>query len=90
MNPKQDGQLTQWHNVETIEQKGFDEYRSRQSIISNGSNTRAGSRINSSNVVTGMVLATMSPTPKLEWKKILKGNGQSCISVYFLYLLLMM
>ena len=45
------------------------EYWSRQSIILNGSDTRAGSRINSSNVVTDVVPTTTSPTPKLEWGK---------------------
>ena len=44
-----------------------DEYRSRQLIILNGSDTRAGSRINSSNVVIGVVPATTSPTPKSKW-----------------------
>ena len=53
-------------------------------------NTCVGSRVDSSNVDTGVVPTTTSPILKLEWKKILKGNGQSCISVYFLYLLLMM
>ena len=43
-----------------------DEYQSRQSIILSGSDTHAGSRINSFNVVTGVVPATTSPTPKLE------------------------
>ena len=42
-----------------------DEYWSRQSIISNGSDTHAGSRVNSFDMVTGVVPATMSPTPKL-------------------------
>ena len=46
-----------------------DEYCSRRLIISNESDTRAGSRINSSNVITGVVPAAMSPTPKLEWGK---------------------
>ena len=45
------------------------EYQSRQSIILSGSDTRAGSRINSSNVVTDVVSATTSLTPKLEWGK---------------------
>ena len=40
-------------------------------------------------MVTGVVPITTSPMLKLEWKKILKGNEQSCINVYFLYLLLM-
>ena len=47
-----------------------DEYWSRQFIISNGSDTRAGSSVNSSNVITGVVPATTSLTPKLEWGKV--------------------
>ena len=67
-----------------------DKYWPRQPSTLNGSNTCVGSRVDSSNMDIGMMPATTSPMPKLEWKKILKGNGQSCISVYFLYLLLMM
>ena len=59
-----------------------DEYWSRQSIISNGSDTRVGSNVNSFDVVTGAVLATISPTPKLEWEKYIKREMGRVISVY--------
>ena len=53
--------------------------------------TCVDNRVDPSNMDTDVVLATTSPTPKLEMeRKILKENEQSCLSVYFLYLLLMM
>ena len=46
-----------------------DEYRPRQPGTLNGSNTCVGSKVDASNVDTGVVPATTSPTPKLEWGK---------------------
>ena len=37
-------------------------------LSQNGSNTRTGSRVYSSDVVTDVVPATTSPTLKLEWE----------------------
>ena len=59
-----------------------DEYWSRQSIISNGSDTCVSSNVNSFDVVTGVVSATTSPTPKLEWEKYIKREMDRVISVY--------
>ena len=59
-----------------------DEYWSRQSIISNGSDTRVGNSVNSSDVVTDVVPATTPPTPKLQWEKYIKRKMDRVISVY--------
>ena len=61
-----------------------DEYWSRQSIISNGSDTRVGSNVNSFDVVTGAVPATISPTPKLEWEKYIKKKWAGLYQCIFL------